>query len=625
MRIRCSIAMFSLTALAAAAPQRVERGGIAVDFSFEAAASPSAPVQAGASAIATFRISDARTGEPLSGMRPKAWLSARRSEAVAIETPCTGKIRGFVSGQISARPDADLNGYILATLNHDKTITFLNPQIASNISKLESVVVLPSNGSDWVLTPDRSRLLVTMPDASAVAVIDTVTAKLIASVSTGDLSKPGRIAVQPGGRFAWVGLDAKNQVAVIDIAARKLVTTLPVGAGLHQVVFSTDGRWSAVTNAASDSVTLFDAEALKSTAEIAVPKTPVSVAWSSAAGLFYVASLNGSALTGISPERRSAVASIPASPGVVTISFDPEGRLGFAVNQLASRLIVFDPATNLIVGSGETVPEPDQIAFTRLYAYVRGVASEKFSLFDLSPMRRSTPGSPVELKPANIQAGRLLPSSEPTEIGPAPMIAPTPEGNSVMIANAPDRMIYYYAEGMMAPMGTLQNYRRMPRGLMVLDRSLTETAPGVFSAPVTLSSGGRFDVPFLIDQPRLAHCFEVAVEGDARQKNEVRSHVSAEFLTKETSIGTGQSVLVRFRLTNTVTHDPLSGVRDTQLLVFRTAGLAQQRQPLTERGNGIYEATQKFAQPGLYHLMLGVPSLGAKFSDLPFGTVKVSQ
>ena len=35
------------------------------------------------------------------------------------------------AGQLSVRADADLNSYLLVTLNHDRTVAFINPQIAS--------------------------------------------------------------------------------------------------------------------------------------------------------------------------------------------------------------------------------------------------------------------------------------------------------------------------------------------------------------------------------------------------------------------------------------------------------------------------------------------------------------
>ena len=106
-----------------------------------------------------------------------------------------------------------------------------------------------------------------------------------------------------------------------------------------------------------------------------------------------------------------------------------------------------------------------------------GIESEKVHLLDLREARKG------KLAPLDVQAGRQAPSAAPQELGVAPMIVATPEGNAVMIANAPDATLHYYQEGMMAPTGTFSNYRRMPRGILVLDRSLKELTPGCTRRP----------------------------------------------------------------------------------------------------------------------------------------------
>ncbi len=77
----------------------------------------------------------------------------------------------------------------------------------------------------------------------------------------------------------------------------------------------------------------------------------------------------------------------------------------------------------------------------------------------------------------------------------------------MLVANPADRVIYYYSEGMAAPMGSFQNYRRNPRALMVVDRSLREVTSGVYSTTTKLPKSGIYDVAFLLDSPRITHCF----------------------------------------------------------------------------------------------------------------------
>ena len=165
--------------------QSFDKEGITVDFSIESLPSANGEnpgLVAGADALVSFRVTDKRTGQPITGLRPRAWIDSRKVEHTPNETECKDKIRTFMGGLLSARPDIDLNSYSLVTLNHDKTITFINPQVSFNITKLENIIVLPSVGADWVLSKNKEEIYVTLPESSAVAIINTVTRRLINTV-----------------------------------------------------------------------------------------------------------------------------------------------------------------------------------------------------------------------------------------------------------------------------------------------------------------------------------------------------------------------------------------------------------------------------------------------------------
>jgi YVTN family beta-propeller protein len=602
--------------------QGFEKEGISVVFSMEALAGPNGEntgLVAGADALVSFRVTDKRTGQPVTGLRPRAWISARKVEHAPNETECKDKIRTFMGGLLSARPDIDLNSYSLVTLNHDSTVTFINPQVSFNITKLESIVTLPSAGADWALSKNKEQIYLTLPNSSAVAIIDAVTRKITSTVQLDTKSRPTRIALQPDGRQVWVGLDNSPKVAVIDAATGKLKSSIAAGEGLHQIAFTPDGRFAYVTNSTSDTVTAIDTASLTKVADTKVGRSPVPIASSSASGMIYVAAINGGEVFVINPAGHKLVKTIPLKQGVVAMKFDPTGRYAYAVNQAESTVTVLDASTNEVIASGPVVKGPDQINFTERYAYVRGTETERFSLIDLNEIINKRTVVAV-----NIQAGREAPSAMPDEIGVSEMIQPTPEGNAVLIANAPDQMIYYYVEGMMAPMGTFQNYKRRPRGLMVIDRSLGETARGVYTTPVKLTRAGRFDVPLLIDQPRISNCFDVEVgKSPGGDIEKPRTSIAVEPLFKEREFKPGESVTMRFKVADSVTGQAVAGLKDVQVMVFEPPGVWQQRQWAREVGGGVYEVSQVFPHAGFYSVMLRVESRGARFADLPFTQVSI--
>src|SRR6185436_13886271 len=124
-------------------------------------------------------------------------------------------------------------------------------------------------------------------------------------------------------------------------------------------------------------------------------------------------------------------------------------------------------------------PEPDQIVFTTDLAYVRARGNEFVSLISLA----SIGNQEIEVSVNRFPAGQRAPQASPvTSVANAMIVAP--DGGAVLVANPADKMIYYYMEGMAAPMGTFQNYRREPRALLTWSRSLRETSPGTYTTTV---------------------------------------------------------------------------------------------------------------------------------------------
>lgn len=594
--------------------QRFEQNGLAIELTVvpqDSASETGTELTAGQTATVKVALMDAKSGSPVVGIRPKGWMVGRPSEMAADEHSCVEKIRRLAGGRLGGRAEVDLNRYVIVTMNHDKTVSVIDPQVEFGATKLESLVTLPGVGADWVLSPDQRYLYVTIPDEDAVAVIETRTRKLIQTIAFDKGSRPGRILWQPDSRRLWVGLDGTGQVAVLDGEGHRRLKTVTVGRGLHTLAAIPDGRFIYVTNSQSDSVSVIDTQAMASVVSVPVGKTPVAVTYSSAARRLYVGGVNGEDIVAIDPSTHRLVGRIPMAAGVVALATEPQGRFVFAVNQVESSLSVIDTATSTVTAATHVVKDPDQIVFTLRYAYVRGIESEKFTLLDLREARNG------KLVPLDVQAGRQAPSAAPQELGVAPMIVPTPEGNAVMIANAPDATLHYYQEGMMAPSGTFSNYRRMPRGVLVLDRSLREVAPGVYQATVTLPHPGRFDVPLLFDQPRMSHCFQVTVQESlastvtAPGPRPVR--IQARFGSDLVSAHVPASL--SFDLLDATTQEPIVGLRDVQVLIFEPPGSWQQRHWAREVESGRYVVTQSFPRVGEYRVMIQAPSRQLRFAD----------
>jgi hypothetical protein len=198
-----------------------------------------------------------------------------------------------------------------------------------------------------------------------------------------------------------------------------------------------------------------------------------------------------------------------------------------------------------------------------------------------------------------------------------------PEGNSIILANPVDKSLYYYQEGMSAPMGNFQNYRREPLGVLIVDRSLRERAPGTYSATVKLPASGRYDVAFLTDSPSIAHCFEAVADPNPLLKEKQAVALKIEHQNKEVQVN--HDFPLRFKLIETKTNKAKDGLKDVRVLTFIASGTWQRRDLAKSLGNGMYEVNLNLPESGVYRIFVESGSMGVRYKDLPGITVQATE
>jgi hypothetical protein len=207
----------------------------------------------------------------------------------------------------------------------------------------------------------------------------------------------------------------------------------------------------------------------------------------------------------------------------------------------------------------------------------------------------------------------------------ASALIPAPEGNAVIVANPVDRVLYYYTEGMAAPMGNFQNYRREPLAVAIVDRSLQETAPGVYSTTVKLPASGNYDVAFLTDSPRISHCFETTADTNPLLKEERPVALRIDYGAKSKELPVGQNVSLRFKLTETKTNKAKDDLKDVQVLTFLAPGTWQRRDIAKPLGDGNYEINLNVPETGVYMVFVESTSMGVRYRDLPYLTLHAEE
>ena len=569
----------------------IERDGVSIEFL------SSSNVVAGRDADLRFALRGA-DGSRLTGVRPAAWLDARTGDGT-----CKDKIQSFLGGSLRARPQVDLNTYYVVTLNAEPSVAVIDPLLGFGGSRLLTAVTLQSPGVDWALSRDQRRLFVSMPLVNRVAVIDTESWSVLENVETA--YKPSRLTLLND--QLWVATE--KSVNVVDAKSLEVVATIAAGRGLHQIAFSNEGARAFVSNGLDGTLSVIDTATLKKVADVKTGDTVAGVAFSTLSNAMYAIDGNAGTIAVVDAESLKIAKTIEAKPGLNSVQFAPGGRWGFITNGRENVVNVVDSSTAAIVTTAADVGiAPDQIAFTDDFAYVRAAGSDQVKMIRLADLGKSK-----DANMAVFPAGQMPPAAAET-VSFAAAIVPAPEPKAVLVANPADKLVYYFMEGMAAPMGNFSASKRTPKAAMVLDRSLRESEPGVFSIRTKVPAPGTYDVAFFLNSPRVVHCFELTVAPNPEQVEAADNAVTVEPRLMTKAARAGQELEVQFKLTSARKKEPRDA-KDVRALAFRAPGTWQQRVSAEPLGDGLYKVKFKVPEPGIYYVFVESQTLRLRVND----------
>jgi YVTN family beta-propeller protein len=597
-------------------PNRISREGVVIEFSNRPTQGDSDKVIAADWADVTFRITDASTGEPIKGRYPAAWMDLAEAWEAKGDKPmsCRDRVSTYLKGIVGVRPMIDLNSHFLLVLNRDASISVIDPAVGiTGVTNLFAQVNLEKPGADWAKTEDQKRVFVSMPLAGKVALVDTETFEVETTIEAGE--NPTRAVLQSDERYLWVGNNAGEQgasgVTVIDTADLKKVAFIATGEGHHEIAFTADDRLAFVGNRDAGTVSVIDVQSLKKVADLETGPVPIALAFSPLGRALYVADGKDGSVTVVDPENLQIRTRIQAEPGLGPMRFSEDGRWGVVVNPADHHVYVIDASTDRLVHRIPVGTQPYQVSFTRLYAYIRSLGSEQVGLVPLSELDKA------ELPQVKyFPAGQGAPGAAADISIANSMVRSVKEAASYVI-NQAEGTVYYYMEGMNAPMGAFRNYGHEARAIEIVDRSLGEREPGVYTGRVKLPVPGSYDVAFMMDTPRFLHCFSATVEPNPEIR-QTTSPLAVEFEATDRRVPVGTSRTVRVRLTDPTTGLPRSKIPDLTLLYYRSDGRGRTQVPARPVGDGFYEADVKIDMVTTYYVFVGSRSQKLNHNELPF-------
>lgn len=613
-KLMCLAAVCALAALQAVADgtmasketRRLEQGGVEIRAALGAAEAPENPAVAGKTARLELTLSETATGSELTGSRPLGWLARRADGAPAPDhEECVERIRRFSSGGLSSLADIDLNQFYVYALNEDNSITVLNPLVSFSRTKLLTIMTLPANPADWAELPSESVLFVSLPDRGSLVRIDTRTHRIRDEIQVG--GRPKRLLADPAHGLVWIADEESGALLALDGVAGRVAKRVSLGG--DDIVFGADPSREHVVAASSRGLVVLAPDTREPSIRAVLSRAPQSLAVSELAEAAFLAFDRDGVVSVLDLSSGQERERIGLKPGLRGIAATPDGRWVLVPNALEKTVSVLDATGGGLRRTIDVDEGPDRITFTADYAYVRCIDSAKV---DLIPWRQLSGVDAVGV--VSVPVGQYPPGADVAAFdGQSIQAVPTADG--VVIGGHGERNVFFYREGMMAPMGAYQNSSRAPLALRVINASLREAGLGTFQAEFVPPLPGTYDLAMALESPRVTVCTSFAVGGEVAPAPLPR--LSARVLAPDGPIVAGRAVQLRVRVTRPGAGDTVAAnLKDVQVLVYRPPGSFQVRLDAREAADGEYVVALTFPDSGRFRVLPRSLGQGFDYGDL---------
>ena len=251
-------------------------------------------------------------------------LYLARSEGVSVVDLATGKVQTGIVAAHRGHAALAIPGSrrVLSTSGSDNSATLFD----GVSGKLIATLHIGSNPDAVTWEPLTRTAWVMVPGSGEIDVVDPVAGKIAATIAVGGSLELG---VSDGRGRLYVNIEDRNEVAVLDTRARKVMARFPLRGcdGPTGITYAPDADW--VVSACANGVAIVSAPDGRQVASLKVGPGPDGAAYDTHRHLAFIPSGGDGTLSiiALTPTPR-VVSVLPTARGARTIALDPStGRL----------------------------------------------------------------------------------------------------------------------------------------------------------------------------------------------------------------------------------------------------------------------------------------------------------
>jgi YVTN family beta-propeller protein len=306
--------------------------------------------------------------------------------------------------------------------------------LRSSTLALAALLALPAANSLQAAT-----LIVANKSEATVSLVDLPGGKIVATLPVGE--GPHEVGVSPDGKLALVanygtGPKPGSTLTLLDVPNAKVVKTIDLGEYRrpHGLTWA-DGRRALVTSEANKALLVVDVQAGKVARAIPTGQEASHMVAASADGSrAYVANIVSGSMTAIDLKTGRALGSVPTAAGAEGIDVTPDGKQVWVANNASHSVTVVDAATLKVIGTLESPGYPIRSKVTPdgKWVLVSNAQSGDLSVFSVAD-RKLARRLQFDVKPTEAE-NRMLGEFKGSSVPIGVLI--DPEGRHAYVAHA---------------------------------------------------------------------------------------------------------------------------------------------------------------------------------------------